>query len=500
MQEFTTIADLSIPKRKSGIGKGCPRLWADGVCIHQSYMEEKRIHVQDMDKIFENADLVYSWLGLGSSETEQAMNWIAETGSRAPGISPEVIWREDLPHDEIRKYVEARPPRQSEDKETHGASEIARFMYDILNDPLARSKDVIAGIHDILRRDYWHRMWIIQEIALAKTVIVMCGGKSDSLDDFDRTLCAIEYFTHRVLFHLHKEYEGSDRIVLGTAYEIKSLQIRLLRCLGQPVHIWDILFQCAASPDRPHYSASDPRDLAFALLGVLNSDSRQMLTIDYNQKVENVFTMLTRAMFHEQAMLGDSSTQFRLDWCIPREEETTMPSWVPDWSQVGKYGFRVWPITYAARFNGTAGMEQPRPTSSGKLEDVLFLHLHGHHVDVVTKVMEPPEWIEHSEWDVANLTNAESWLDSVYEFTGLGTESGPAEDYIWRAILRDYADINGGFRHDVPTEDVIKLIRQLFRREKPKVNELSENESYFISNGMYHPSVMAELGDIEEQV
>lgn len=472
-------------------------LWADQICISQSDMEEKRQQVAQMDRVFGDADLVYAWLGLSSPGTEQAMKWIAKTGSQAPTISPDKIWRRDLPHNEIYDYLEARSPEEPDDKEMSGASDIAQFLYHILNDDQVWRHGIVKGIHDILRRDYWHRVWVIQELALAQNIVIMCGGESVSFDDFDRTFCAIQYSTQHGLFHLHEKYSRSNRIIDGTAYRIKSLNIRRKKNLQEPIHIEDILFESGAPPNRPHYSASDPRDLAFALIGVLADESRQMLTVDYKQTVENVFTMLTRAIMNKP------EGRFRLDWCTPREEETAMPTWVPDWRQVGRYGFGVYPIDYQSfhgRFDATAGTPSVHLTHSGIPEAESFLHFHGYSVDVITDVLQPPKWEQNSEWDVPYLRQTEPWLDSIYKFADLGSESGPGEDYIWRTLLRNYDLLPYGFDQNTLEEDVLYLIRQLFRRTKLQSDSLSENQVYFIQNGTSHPRFMARIATLEKQV
>jgi hypothetical protein len=470
-------------------------LWADGICINQSDMEEKQAQVRVMDEIYGNAKLVYSWLGLGSKATDQAMAWIAKIGSRAPNVHSRDIWHQDVPNDEIRDYLKARSPRRLDEHDLPGASEFACLLYDMLNDEQARARDVVEGIRDILQRDYWHRIWIIQEIALAQEISIMCGQKSVLFNDFDRAFCAIRYCVNNDLYRVHQEYR-SNQIIPGISYDIKSITMRRQRTSEQDIFIQDILFDPSSVLDRPHYSASDPRDFAFGLMGVLNSESRGMLTVDYGQTVEQVFTILTRAM------LAEPIGFFKLDWCVPKEAETAMPSWVPDWREVGKRGVQVYSISYSTGrvFDAMLGGEVPRPIELDGNGDASVLHLEGHFVDVITDVMKPPEWVKSGVLGGSRRAETESWLSSIREFAGLWTESGPSEDYVWRTVLRDYTLLFPSFRREFVTEEVAQLIRQLFRREQVQADTLTESQLNFIRGGTHPPGIMAELGSLEKQL
>ena len=68
-------------------------------------------------------------------------------------------------------------------------------MFKILDEESLRAgppRDYLCtGISDLLRRDYWHRIWVIQEISRARQVLVVCGEKSERLGALDATLTAI---------------------------------------------------------------------------------------------------------------------------------------------------------------------------------------------------------------------------------------------------------------------------------------------------------------------
>jgi vancomycin permeability regulator SanA len=57
--------------------KDKPRLfWIDAICINQTDLEERSAQVLKMKDIFEKANDVVIWLGVGSDETALAMSFI----------------------------------------------------------------------------------------------------------------------------------------------------------------------------------------------------------------------------------------------------------------------------------------------------------------------------------------------------------------------------------------------------------------------------------------
>jgi hypothetical protein len=474
-------------------------LWADQLCICQTDLKEKQHQVGIMGKIFSNAELVYAWLGVGSHSIQQAMDWITRVGSKAPSLSPQTINSGGSPHDAFdavrNHYIALRSHAPKPDVVT-AAFEVACFLVDVITDMHLITPDITNGLQDVLQRDYWHRIWVVQEVALARNIIIMCGANGVSIDNFDRTCCAIEYCTRHGLFDINGDPREFKHIIPGNAYDIKPLDVRRQRRSGREVHIGDIIMAVGGSPRRPRYSATDARDLAFALVGVLSDQSRAAIGVDYNLTMEQVFTMLTKAMFQE------SSNDFGLHWCTPREEDLAIPSWVPDWRQVGRYGFQVFPINYGFNFNATAGMQMSALAGFDPGVHAPSLQLDGHYVATITDVMKLPATRKLDEWDRHRVTNPSAWLESIRQFTGLGSKSGPSEDYVWRTILRNYQELQWKFKRDVKimNEDVLHLIRQLFRREPVQHEALSEDQLYFIRNASIHPGIMSEIDSTEDQV
>ena len=115
-------------------------LWVDAVCIDQQDLMERGSQVEFMRYISRQAAVVHVWLGYRTRQTEELMEDIA----RAPSSEhyAKNIWDADA-------------------KQAH------------------RSLDLEVSL--LLSQDWWSRLWIRQEVALAKIVRLHYGKNSAEL-------------------------------------------------------------------------------------------------------------------------------------------------------------------------------------------------------------------------------------------------------------------------------------------------------------------------------
>ncbi|KAF2454605.1 heterokaryon incompatibility protein-domain-containing protein, partial [Lineolata rhizophorae] len=107
-------------------------LWVDAICINLQDVREKNHQVRHMMKIFRFADIVLIWLGGKTNDSELAMKMLDDLAS--------------LYH--LRQYWVR--------KNRHG----------------------LQALRKLLSRPYWHRRWVVEEIAAStKLPMVGCGNK-----------------------------------------------------------------------------------------------------------------------------------------------------------------------------------------------------------------------------------------------------------------------------------------------------------------------------------
>jgi hypothetical protein len=85
------------------------------------------------------------------------------------------------------------------------------------------------------------------------------------------------------------------------------------------------------------FEASKPEDYVFGLLGLANSDHRDIIKAieaDYTQDVISIFTIVTKRLI----MLETNTGRIILEAC-EKKKVNSFPSWVVDWSAQSEHWF-----------------------------------------------------------------------------------------------------------------------------------------------------------------
>jgi len=124
-------------------------LWIDMICINQADIQERNTQIRIMGRIFESAGTVFGWLGPEANL------------SRRAGAAIEHIMNKLLTMNDIKDFDKVLPPNLK-----------ALFVLEGVLEA-----DVYA-IFALFQRLWFRRAWVIQEVVLAKKLVVMCGGIS----------------------------------------------------------------------------------------------------------------------------------------------------------------------------------------------------------------------------------------------------------------------------------------------------------------------------------
>ncbi|KAK0702820.1 heterokaryon incompatibility protein-domain-containing protein, partial [Lasiosphaeris hirsuta] len=208
-------------------------IWVDALCINQCDPNEKGHQVQSMAKIYAKAGRVIVWLGEAADGSDQAI-------------------------EVIRVASTGQPPT-----------------------PLDKtSQQAILGL---LQRTWFQRIWVLQEVAAARHVLIKCG--STEIDGY-----AFCVGLHALNFPF-EAYPDLQSLIPTTTYLIRdapfrprcvtnrsgrfSLQIRPLRVLVDMYHT---------------RKATDSRDKVFALLGMSSDDGGEAtFSADYTASWGQIF-------------------------------------------------------------------------------------------------------------------------------------------------------------------------------------------------------------------
>ncbi|EGZ68581.1 hypothetical protein NEUTE2DRAFT_133227 [Neurospora tetrasperma FGSC 2509] len=431
-------------------------LWADAIYIHQSDDNKKSWHVQSMYNIFKNAEFIYSWLGPGSKATDVAMNFFSDWGPRALKVGVmEELWPTHLP-------TEA---------------------------PLESSIDVPEFIYLSKIRYYFLPEPVFEkEVALAREVLLMCGGKFTPILYFEPVLedlwkfCDGNPWFFKDILLRHSFCERFPPYL----YPNKAILVRQLIRRGTKIGLGTILMAFSNETERPWYRATDPRDIVYGILGLLSHDDRRPFGyVDYkNMTWVDLFTQATRSLIEASLTSCYKDRLYTIGHCLPRPrgQPTELPSWVPDWRDVGVRGLPQSLLAASGvvlnASNSRIWMGCPYPIFFGP-GNPSAIRLPGYRVDTVTEVMEH----DHQAHNVLEKDRASDWLARIRDFTKLPESSDvqniEGEDYVWRLVMRCHNEsFLRGFLGDVgfpSNPEAACFIRRLMRQDYPDPRTLPDS-------------------------
>ena len=250
-------------------------IWVDSICINQDDLGERREQVQKMKQIYERAAQVLVWLGPDAEDSARAMDVI------------EYMTDADTPDD---------------------------WMIESMQDPA--QLETWQAMARLFARPFWRRVWIRQEIAVAKEIMVMCGSRKEK---WPTLVLACEM--------LYKERDVFAQIVLGVSeYSSGFHQVLFIETMredlaeGRPISFQHMLFHNRAC------ESTDPRDRVFAVLGLVGDTTPAPPGVhpDYLLSKQEVYITAVCAQ------MAQSKSLDILSGCQYSAQETELPSWVPD--------------------------------------------------------------------------------------------------------------------------------------------------------------------------
>jgi hypothetical protein len=294
-------------------------LWVDAICINQTDEDEKSIQVAKMAGIYRHAEGIFIWLGREGEDSSLGMAFVHQI------LNLEQVGR---------LSVKGSSPQQ------WGA-----FM-------------------SLMRREWFNRRWVVQELALAKRAFLTCG---DSAVDWNDFVVATEFFLDRLdtitaLYNDSPEFK-QKLLSLGDvrafgAGKMISVTNRFISRSG------DGGFERLKSlesliSELAMFEAGDPRDTIYALISLAYDtpgrfehtrrtrrslvDHSVTFEADYRKNILQVFKDLTAFCVHRSGSLDIICRKWapdrRAKRLTPKErleyhgrrpptEEVLLPSWI----------------------------------------------------------------------------------------------------------------------------------------------------------------------------
>lgn len=232
-------------------------LWVDALCIDQNNICERNEQVKLMGQIYRQAWDVLVWLGPSRDRSDLAISHLSRIGLY---------------------------DRAASDK--------------LFNDKENAYEEEMRAIAALCTRSYWRRIWVVQEIVLARQITYYCGDDIIPGEIFTTAGKYIEHARSPRIQHLITEIRES------LAFKIMGYSPRDLS-LKQ----WLIKTQDSF--------CSDPRDKVFALLN-LATDCRGKLLADYKMSLSQVYRQVLRFCTNDRLTKIPCSDGFDLAHVLQR--------------------------------------------------------------------------------------------------------------------------------------------------------------------------------------
>ncbi|TDZ83713.1 Heterokaryon incompatibility protein 6, OR allele [Colletotrichum sidae] len=291
-------------------------LWIDQICINQEDTAEKSKQVPLMEQIYSKAQQVLVWLGPAEADSDALMDCWEEVGLGARELDIESYFtKERLPL--LRPLIENRNP---EDK-------LTRRFQALIARALPKFTPLVQAVQTWDERPWFGRVWTIQEQALCRDTVFVCGSKVVDVDLFLLAGLIFDHCVGRIAQantmsdQQHLLLAVQDRRV-GPLLAIRRRQRNYAKHAGPGDSLYHILKKTFVDG---RAQATLPRDRIYGLLSIAVDADRLGIVPDYVRPgCHFAFIEAARAVIQAGNVNVLSFSQFPKD--VP-----DLPSWVPDW-------------------------------------------------------------------------------------------------------------------------------------------------------------------------
>ncbi|KAH0545136.1 hypothetical protein FGG08_000748 [Glutinoglossum americanum] len=283
------------------------RLWADAVCINQNDVRERSNQVQLMGTIYQQANLVISWLCPDNDQISFAIEKLVF----------------------IARELETKEAKQSGLEWMRKFPDLCDSEEDEESDSFHLHNKTWNAISKLFKLRYWTRVWTFQEMALAKTLRFACGthsidyGKMSIVTDWlenleDMLLIQPEFLSNGVWRAFRTNGILSWVVVQRISHARDTFR-------DDTKYAWirrQTYFLMASS-----FLVTDPRDRIYGLLGITHST----VVPDYSKSVREVYCEFTETWMKElQSMIFLSMAGIGFG----SENKFGLPSWTPNYQDL----------------------------------------------------------------------------------------------------------------------------------------------------------------------
>ncbi|KAM0445456.1 hypothetical protein ACHAQK_001665 [Fusarium lateritium] len=283
-------------------------VWADALCINQEDEVERGLQVRLMPSIYSDAMYVTIWLGPEENNSTRAIDYLKEIVTAST-------------------------------EEAFGSTNVSQLL-----EAGIANGDILAVV-SLFAREYWRRLWVVQELFNARSIYVYCGPAILPWELFEHASNIFSSRRNELSFNnrchdnirlaMSPDHFSNEQILIhqGPA----SLPDLRLHMWNEEHPLLHALRTCCRK------LASDPRDKLYGILGVLPKGIRDHFRVDYGFSVKKIYTEIVKFLLQDSERLDFICEAIHFPIHI---SSIDVPTFVPDWSHIPqtsaigfKYGF-----------------------------------------------------------------------------------------------------------------------------------------------------------------
>ncbi|KAI2635778.1 heterokaryon incompatibility protein-domain-containing protein [Hypomontagnella submonticulosa] len=265
-------------------------LWIDQICINQGDPDEKLDQIYRMGEIYSKAEKVFIWLGPTANNSDVALENMGRMLDEVLAINQAILSRQDIPDDTVA-VINA----------DHGK------MYGHL-----------------LSRQWFRRLWTVQEALLARKLVVMCGYREV---DFELLVeLAYQLLMYGSMDLIQPPGISGEELstVITGVFNLNALRLPT----ASPDEVLKGLemdkFRSLVTEARSR-QVTMPDDRVFALMGVAPRQVREsMAAVTGKVPTFQLYAHFTKCM------LENDPEWYFLSSAPSKDGPSSLPSWVPN--------------------------------------------------------------------------------------------------------------------------------------------------------------------------
>ncbi|SPJ79085.1 related to heterokaryon incompatibility protein (het-6OR allele) [Fusarium torulosum] len=412
--------------------------WIDALCINQKDLQERKLQVGIMDRIFGGASRVIVWLGKPNPKIELGLKAVERLASVGLAVSKRIV-------------------REQKYHYTHSIEEM-KDAYGL--EPI--SFDEADALITLFDSRWFARQWVIQEVALAKEIDVVCNDMAVPFEKIGSTALFLHFSGLLVAISVTLVSAGKDSQLLEKTHLFQAERTLVVRewCKGERSEIADELplidFTAGVVEGVPAtgqtkesmvgivllkllmwvvgYDATDRRDTIYGLGGILSHVARIQGLDSIPQRLQPDYQLDTATVLYNAATEILLSTGSLALLGVVKDaslrETPDLPSWVPDYTPKLLLNPMAGP-----NFKSLGKFDASQSLDTAKYEvdfhvDGKVLHARGFPLGRIKATGESLKVMF-----LGDLTGCAAMLidvDETYRFT-----NQPFEEAFWRTLIFD---------------------------------------------------------------